>query len=222
MLIRDALNLIKNQKRLIITILAISSDIEFKYKSNISNMDEIISLYGDETIKSISISTRFDPDIDMLEKPMPVLNIVIEDKEKNIVDELYDNFVKATNLPPEFLGDEKSIKAFISAYLNYMIKTPVPKPEIKPSIENRVLDDNKKTMKLKDLKDFQINSAISALYIDNVGKVFDIDVYGSDLNDALKKYEDYEISDIEVGTDEEGHIWLSVFLKDLEENKKAR
>lgn len=69
-------------------------------------------------------------------------------------------------------------------------------------------------MKLKDLKGFQMNNMISALYIENVGKVFDIEEYGNNQSEAIKKYEDYEISDIAVGTDENDYIWVSVILKD--------
>lgn len=121
MLVRDILNLIKNQKRL---ILSISTDTGVKTEASISNMNEIITLYGDKIIKHINISTCFDPDIDIPENPRPVLNIVIgetstnEDKEKNIVDELYDRVVKATNLPLGLLGNEKHTKAFISAIVD--------------------------------------------------------------------------------------------------------
>ena len=74
-------------------------------------------------------------------------------------------------------------------------------------------------MKLKDLKDFQMNNMIGSLYIENVGKVFDIEEYGNDQDEALKKYEDYEISDIAVGTDENDYIWVSVILKELKEKE---
>ena len=75
MTVRDILDLIKNQKRLII---AISTDTEFKAKANISNIADIITFYGDRTIKCINISTYFDPDVDIPENPRPVLRIVIE------------------------------------------------------------------------------------------------------------------------------------------------
>jgi hypothetical protein len=88
MLVKDILNLIKNQKRLIITI---STDTESKTTASISNVADIITLYGDKAINRINISTYFNPDMNIPEKPEPVLHIVIEERSTNEVSDKVSN-----------------------------------------------------------------------------------------------------------------------------------